>query len=145
VPTPSSVRFDPAVQERLAVFVRAHPGLTLSSATNLLVDEGLRQADHPLVRFIDGPSGRRACLIGGPAVDVVIGALVATRDGEPDLTVDDVLNRVATEYELPLSSIRAAVEYWAAFPDDVDAHITHRLDTEAQARVRAERRETLLG
>ena len=145
VVSPSSVRFDPQVLERLTAFVRAHPGLTLSSATNLLVDEGLRQVDHPLIVFVDGPSGRRAHLAGGPDVDVVIGALVATRDADPDLAVDDVLDRVAAESDLPLSAIRAAVEYWAAFPDDVDAHIAHRRETEAQARVHAERLETLLG
>jgi hypothetical protein len=78
-------------------------------------------------------------------VDVVIGALVATRDADPELAVDDVLERVAAEFALPLSTIQAAVEYWAAFPDDVDAHLAHRRDTEVQARVRAERLETLLG
>jgi hypothetical protein len=145
VPTPSSVRFDPAVRERLNAFVRAHPGLTFSSATNLLVDEGLRQADHPLIGFVDGPGGRQSRLFGGPDVDVVIAALVATRDAHPDLSVDGVLERVAAEFALPLSAIRAAVEYWAAFPDDVDAHMARRRDTEAQARARAARVETLLG
>jgi hypothetical protein len=145
VASPSSVRFDPAVQERLQAFVRAHPGLTLSSGANLLVDEGLRHAAHPLIGFVDGPSGRRAQLVGGPDVDVVIGALLSTRDARPDLSVDGILNRVAEESDLPLSTIRAAVEYWAEFPDDVDAHIAHGREAEAQARTHAARLEALLG
>jgi hypothetical protein len=145
MPSPSSVRFDPQVQERLNAFVRAHPGLTLSSATNLLVDEGLRHAAHPLIGFVDGPSGRRARLAGGPDVDAVIGALLTTRDTHPELSVDDVLGRVAVASDLPLSAIRAAVEYWAEFPDDVDAHIAHGREAEAQARVHAARLEALLG
>jgi len=76
---------------------------------------------------------------------VIISALIATRDFHPDLSVDQILDRVATESDLPPSTIRAAVEYWAAFPDEVDAHIAHRRDTEAQARVQAGRVETLLG
>jgi hypothetical protein len=145
VPNPSSVRFDSGVQDRLNGFVRAHPGLTLSSATNLLVDEALRQASHPLIGFGEGPNGRRARLIGGPDVDVVIGALTATRDAQPELSVDDVLEQVAGSFDLPFSLIRAAVEYWAEFPDDVDAYMAHSREAEIQANERVQRVETLLG
>jgi hypothetical protein len=127
------------------VFVRAHPGLTLSSATNLLVDEGLRHVVHPLIGFVDGPSGRRARLVGGPDVDVVIGALTATRDAHPELSVDEILDQVAVASALTLSLIRAAVEYWAEYPDDVDAYIAHGQEAEVQAKERRERVETLLG
>jgi hypothetical protein len=98
-----------------------------------------------LIGFVDGPSGRRAHLVGGPDVDVVIGALTATRDAHPDLSVDEVLDQVAAASDLPLSVIRAAVEYWAEFPDDVDAYIAHGREAEAQAKERVERVETLLG
>jgi hypothetical protein len=39
---PSSVRFEPKVLARLTAFVAAHPDLSLSSASNRLVDEALR-------------------------------------------------------------------------------------------------------
>ena len=41
------VRFDPRVADRLASFVAAKPGMSLSSAANRLVDEALRMAEHP--------------------------------------------------------------------------------------------------
>src|SRR6266487_5136826 len=56
------VRFDERVGERLASFVAAHPGSSMSSAANRLVDEGLRMSEHPGIVFRDGPTGRRAGL-----------------------------------------------------------------------------------
>ena len=43
------------------------------------VEEGLRMDDHPLIRFADGPSGRRARLLGGPDVWEVV---AVARDNE---------------------------------------------------------------
>jgi hypothetical protein len=59
--SPTPVRFDVPVAERLAAFVAARPGSSLSSAANRLVDEGLRMNEHPGVVFREGPTGRRAC------------------------------------------------------------------------------------
>src|SRR3954469_584466 len=39
------------------------------------VEEGLRMDEHPLVRFVDGPAGRRARLVG-TGMDVWGGVLV---------------------------------------------------------------------
>ena len=50
---------------------------------------------HPLVAFIEGPSGGRSRLTGGPDVDAVIRAVVSSRDAEPGLSVDDTLALVA--------------------------------------------------
>jgi hypothetical protein len=144
VANPSSVRFDPAVLRRLQDFVRSHPGLTLSSGANLLVDEALRSATHPVICFVDGPGGRRARLGEGPDVDEVIGALVAARDAQPELSVDDILARVGQDSGLSIESIRAAVEYWAEFPDEVDFRIDLGRDDAARARVAALRAQELL-
>jgi hypothetical protein len=131
---PSSVRFDPKVLERLNVFVEAHPGLSLSAAGNLLVDEALRTAAHPLVAFIDGPSGRRARLRGGPDVDRVIRALLSTQEAQPSFSIDEVLNLVGETTDVPVPTIRAAVEYWAEFPEEVDARIEQGRKAESEAR-----------
>jgi hypothetical protein len=131
---PSSVRFDPRVLDRLNAFVRSHPGMSLSSAGNLLVDEALRNAAHPLISFVDGPSGRRARLTGGPDVDSVIRALISARDAEPDLSVDEVLTLVGETSDVAVPMIRAAVEYWAEFPAEIDARIAQGRETEVQAR-----------
>jgi hypothetical protein len=68
------VRFDVTVAERLASFVAANPGMSLSSAANRLVDEALRMSEHPGIVFRPGPTGRRAALAAGPdAWEVVPG------------------------------------------------------------------------
>ncbi len=139
------MRFDPAVLRRLQDFVRSRPGLTLSSGANLLVDEALRSASHPLVGFVDGPGGRRARLCDGPDVDEVIAALVNAREAQPDLTVDDILAQVGRDAGLSIGTIRAAVEYWAEFPDEVDFRIELSRDDAARAERAAQRASELLG
>jgi hypothetical protein len=130
----TSVRFDPRVLERLHAFVEEHPGLSLSAAGNLLVDEALRSSVHPLVGFVDGPSGRRARLAGGPDVDRVIRALVSTQEAEPRLTIDEVLSIVGETSDIPVQAIRAALEYWVDFPEDIDARIEEGRKAESKAR-----------
>ena len=83
--TPSSVRFEPRVLERLTAFVAVHREMSLSSASNRLVDEALRMHEHPLITFKDGPAGRRARLVGGPDVWEVIGAVRSVRESDPAL------------------------------------------------------------
>ena len=130
----SSVRFDPKVLKRLRAFVDAHPGLSLSAAGNLLVDEALRTTEHPLVAFVDGPSGRRARLSGGPDVDRVIRALISTQETQPDVSIDEVLSTVGETTDIPGPTIRAAVEYWAEFPEEIDARIEQARKAESEAR-----------
>jgi hypothetical protein len=89
------VRFEDEVAKRLASFVASHPGLSLSAAANLLVDEGLRTDEYPGVVFRDGPTGRRAGLAGGPDVWEVIRAVKSARSTEPELAEDELLSLVA--------------------------------------------------
>jgi hypothetical protein len=143
--SPSSIRFEPRVLERLSVFVAAHRDLTLSSATSRLVDEALRIREHPLIVFNDGPAGRRARLAGGPDVWEVIGAIRSVREAEPALAGDEVLAVVAETSGTPAPFIRAALAYWGDYPEEVDAFL-HRARTEAaQAQAAWERQQELLG
>jgi hypothetical protein len=139
----SSVQLDPALAARLAAFVAARPGLTLARAANLLVDEALRSSAHPVVVFVDGPSGRRARLRGGPDVDRVIRALLATQAAEPLLSVDDILGVVGENSGTSVGMIRAAVEYWAEFPVEIDARLEEgkKAEYEARERRRSEQEE----
>jgi hypothetical protein len=98
------------------------------------VDEALRSSAHPMVAFVDGPSGRRARLAGGPDVDRVIRALVSTQEAEPRLSIDEVLSLVSETSDVPVQTIRAAVEYWADFPEEVDARIEDGRKAESEAR-----------
>ena len=67
--------------------------------------------EHPLVRFAEGPGGRRARLIGGPDVWEVI-AVVRDNDGH--------LARAADYLEQPIGSVQAAVSYYGAFQEEID-------------------------
>jgi hypothetical protein len=117
------VRFDPPVADRLAAFVAANPGMSMSSAANRLVDEALRMAEQPGVIFRSGPTGRRAGLTGGPDVWELIRAVRSAQIAEPELDADDLVTLVSDNTGVALRLVRTAVRYWAAYPDEVDAEI----------------------
>ncbi len=121
--SPTPVRFDTTVARRLASFAATRPGLSLSAAANLLVDEGLRMAEYPGVVFRDGPTGRRAGLAGGPDVWEVVRAVKSARAAEPELAEDDVLAVVVANSGVPLRLVRTAISYWATYPAEIDDEI----------------------
>ena len=127
------VRFDSIVAERLALFVAAHPGMSLSSAANRLVDEALRTSEHPGIIFRAGPTGRRAGLVAGPDVWEVVRAIRSARAHEPHMAEDNLLALVAENTGIPERFIRVAVGYWASYPDDVDAEVSAAEAAEAAA------------
>jgi hypothetical protein len=134
------VRFDPAVAERLASFVAANPGMSLSSAANRLVDEALRMSEQPGIVFRPGPTGRRAALAAGPDVWEIVRAVKSARTAEPELADDGLLGLIADNTGTPLRLIRAAVRYWASYPDEIDAEIA-AADAAEDAAEQAWRRE----
>ena len=79
------------------------------------VEESLRHDVHPLIQFLDGPSGRRASLVGrGLDVWEVI-ATVQENNG----SIAD-----AAEYlEVPAGLIEAAVAYYGEYRDEIDEQI----------------------
>jgi hypothetical protein len=118
--------------------------MSLSSAGNLLVDEALRSAAHPFIVFADGPSGRRARLVGGPDVDAVIAAVNSARRAEPTLSSDEILMLVEETSGVAPPLIRAAVEYWAEFPTEIEARIERAREAEHQAEAHWQRANELL-
>ncbi|MGP8207040.1 MAG: hypothetical protein ACLQVK_13495, partial [Acidimicrobiales bacterium] len=62
-----SVRLEDGLAQRLRLRARA-AGETLSDRLRRYADEGMRRDEHPLVTFRDGPTGRRAGIVGGPDV-----------------------------------------------------------------------------
>jgi len=143
--SPSSVRFEPRVLERLSAFVAVHQDLTLSSATSRLVDEALRIHEHPLITFKDGPAGRRARVVGGPDVWEIIGAVRSVRQAEPELAGDEALAVVAETSAVPMPFLRAALAYWGDFPQEVDAFLDRARAEAVQAQAAWERQQELLG
>lgn len=143
--TPASVRFSAAVAERLSRFVASHPGLSASAATNLLVDEALRCQEHPLVVFRDGPAGRRARLIGGPDVWEVVHALRSARTAEPELDPEGIVAMVGETSGVEVRLVRAAIDYWAAFPEEIDGWLERAEAESTEAERRWRREQQLLG
>jgi uncharacterized protein (DUF433 family) len=109
-----TLRLRPGVSERLAVQAQ-RAGLAPRTLAQRYVDESLRREDHPLVRFIDGPSGRRAALVGR-GLDVW--EVIATaRDNESDLFA------TASYLEIPQGLVEAAVNYYGEYREEIDAEI----------------------
>jgi hypothetical protein len=109
-----TLRLAPGTKERLNERAhRAHlPERTLAQR---YVEEGLRHDMHPLIHFLDGPSGRRASLIGrGLDVWEVI-ATVRDNDGSIPL---------AAQYlQVPAGLVEAAAAYYGEYRDEIDIEI----------------------
>jgi len=99
--------------------------LPLRTLAQRYVEEGLRMDEHPLVRFVDGPGGRRARLQGtrGDVWEVI--ATVRDNDG--------VLVEAAGYLELPLGLVQAAVIYYGAYPEEIDGWIDRNSQAAADA------------
>lgn len=133
---PLSVRLSEATIQRLGARARrVHlPPRTLAQR---YVEEGLRMDEHPLVRFAEGPAGRRARLVGtGKDVWEVIAAV---RDNDGDAV------ETAGYLEMPLGLVQAAIAYYGAYPEEIDQWIdlneqeaaeAHAAFTAGQAAVR---------
>lgn len=79
------------------------------------VEEGLRMDRHPLVRFADGPAGRRARMVGS-GLDVW--EVIATvRDNGNDVS------EAASYLEVPVGLVQAAVGYYGAYAAEIDEWI----------------------
>jgi hypothetical protein len=121
---PLSVRLSEATIQRLGARARrVHlPPRTLAQR---YVEEGLRMDEHPLIRFAEGPAGRRARLLGtGKDVWEVV-ATVRDNDGD--------LGEAARYLELPLGLVQAAVSYYGAYLDEVDQWISLNEQETAEA------------
>lgn len=120
-----SVRLEDGLAQRLRLRARA-AGETLSDRLRRYAEEGVRRDEHPLITFRDGPTGRRAGLVGGPDVWEIV-MWVEELSGE----VDPVAVLVE-ESTLTRAPIDAALRYRVAYPDEVDARIDlHRQETAA--------------
>lgn len=90
-------------------------GLPPRTLAQRYVDEGLRADEHPLVRFVGGPGGRRARLVGS-GLDVWE-VIAAVKDNDNDIDgAADVLG-------LAQGLVDAAVAYYGAFTEEIDSLI----------------------
>ena len=75
----------------------------------------MRHDAHPLIQFLDGPSGRRASLLGrGLDVWEVIATV---RDNEGSIA------DAADYLEIPAGLVEAGVIYYGEYRDEIDSEI----------------------
>ena len=122
--SPLSVRLSDATIARLGRHAqRVH--LAPRTLAQRYVEEGLRMDEHPLVRFAEGPAGRRARLMGtGKDVWEVI-AIVRDNGGD--------IAEAARYLEMPLGLVQAAVTYYGAYTDEIDQWIDANSQQAAEA------------
>jgi uncharacterized protein (DUF433 family) len=123
---PLSLRLPDATVERLGDRARRR-SMAPRTLAQRYVEEGLRTDEHPLIRFIDGPAGRRPRLLG-TRLDVWE-AIVAVREHDGD-------QRAAADYlEITVGLIQAAVAYYGAYTDEINEWIAlnERESAEAHA------------
>jgi uncharacterized protein (DUF433 family) len=109
-----TLRLAPGVRQRLSEWAR-RAGIQERTLAQRYVEEGLRHDAHPLIQFLDGPSGRRASLLGrGLDVWEVIATI---RDNNGSMAE-------AAEYlQLPAGLVEAAVAYYGEYQDEIDREI----------------------
>jgi hypothetical protein len=105
------LRLEPGLRQRLSEWAR-RAGLPERTLAQRYVEEGLRHDAHPLIQFLDGPSGRRASLLGrGLDVWEVI-ATVRDNNGS--------IAEVAEYLEIPAGLVEAAVIYYGEYKHEID-------------------------
>jgi uncharacterized protein (DUF433 family) len=97
--------------ERLA----RRQGRSVSALAARLLTEGRRRAEFAGIDFRDTPAGRFACL-QGTRLPVWFIVRLARR-------FEEDAQQVADHLDLPLPQIQAALNYAAAFPEDIDVAI----------------------
>ena len=117
--------------------VRAHEiRETRTGLAERYVEEGLRMDEHPGIGFADGPAGRRAVLLGsGLDVWEVIATVRQSRGSA---------EAAARYLELPMSAVRAAVRYYAAFPAEIDDLLARRAAIAERERSAAQAERAIL-
>jgi hypothetical protein len=120
----TSIRLSPQLAAELEL--RAASGIPRSELINRFALEGLRMDAHPGIVFRAGPAGRRPGLVGGPDVWEVARLL---REVEPRGEAAIPVTAEATG--LTVEQVTAALNYYAAFRDEIDEWIED-IDREAE-------------
>jgi hypothetical protein len=135
---PVSFRLD----EDLLARLEAEAGERQMSVTGLvsaLLDEGLKTRQFPGITYRDGPTGRRAGVLGGPDVWEIVAEVQRTR-----ATGQRRVRRVADTLRLPITQVRLAIDFYAGHPEEIDERISASERAAERLRESIARREHLL-
>jgi|HubBroStandDraft_6_1064221.scaffolds.fasta_scaffold264214_2 hypothetical protein len=134
-----SVRLSNQIAQRLRERAAAD-NEALSGLAQRLLDEGLRMETHPGVIFRRGPSGRRAALPRGPDIWEVVHLLRSI-----DARGEAAIAEAASWLDLTQAQVRTALDYYGAFPDEINAQIAVNEAAAEQARRESDTQQQLLG
>lgn len=138
MPRPASFRLPEQLLDRIDQEAKERR-VSVTALVATLLDEGLKTRRFPGIVYRDGPTGRRAGVVGGPDVWEIASA-VGNASGKGERRV----RRVADELGLPLQRLRLALDFYAAFPDEIDERIAANELVMRRQRHAVERRERLL-
>lgn len=131
-----SFRFSPSTVDLLDQEAAA-TGMSRNALAEQLLGEALRVQHHPLIRFHQGAGGRRQPLLVGTRLYVhQIVATIRESDGD--------LDRAADYLGLTAAQVRAARDYYADFPGEVDGDGAAAGEFERSERDRWERQQRAL-
>ena len=122
---PTSLRLSPATRQGVRGLARAR-GESMNAALQRLIEEGVRMAKCPGVVFVDGASGRRAC-IAGAGIDVweVVRTLRSCGGDEAAMR--------ALYPQLSHAQVTAALRYVRAYPAEISERIALAETAEVEA------------
>jgi|SRR5579872_1583286 len=120
-----SMRLPMESGQRLKRMARRH-GWTASDASARLVEEGLRRSEFAFIDFRDSSAGRQACMRGSTLAVWEIMLLLRHTDA----------HGVARHLRWPEAKVQAAVNYAAAFPDEINVAIDEQAATDFPALAR---------
>ncbi len=103
-----------------------------------LLDQGLRTDEHPLIVFRQGAAGRHSPAVAGTRL-YVFQVLQTLWASEHDI------GEAARYLGISDQQVRAGVDYYADFKDEVDTEMAEEADFAARERERAGRRREVLG
>jgi len=106
-----SSRLEISQQRRLERMAR-RLGRTPSETGALLIEEGLRRAEFAFIDFRDSPSGRQAYIQGST---LAVWEVIWIARG-----YHDQVEETAAHLEMSPLKVRAALNYAAAFPEEID-------------------------
>lgn len=111
-----SFRIPEHVAKRVAERAASLAAESGSEVYRRVIEEWLRMQEHPGIRFVDGPAGRRAALVGGPDVwEVILSARAFDFDEA----------RLSAAYPwLTAELLETARRYADAYPEEIERRIT---------------------
>lgn len=133
--SPRSFRLSPGTAEMLDRRAAAL-GQSRNALAERLLAEGLRREEHPMVWFRSNADGVRTAAVVGRRLYIwqVIDAL---------RQLDGAVAEVADHFQLTELQVRAAVDYYAEFGDEIDADAKNSLEFARRERERREKAATL--